>query len=88
MKTNEKHIEKSQDSEKILSSVSQKIINKEDLNKNYPPNNKKREKIYTKIFIAIIYFALVICMEQLYRETLFDKSIDTQEDIREDHDKE
>ena len=26
-------------------------------------------------------------MEQLYRETLFDKSIDTQEDIREDHNK-
>ena len=87
MKIDERQIIKFQESEKIFSSDKPNIINKNVLNKNYPLNNQKREKIYTKIFIAITYFALVICMEQLYRETLFDKSIGTQEDIREDHNK-
>ena len=87
MKTNENNKIKLQESEKISSSVQQYIINKNDLYKNYPQNNEKREKLYIKILIAIIYFAFVICMELLYRETLFDESIDIQEDIREDHKK-
>lgn len=87
MKIDDKNIIKIQESEKILSPTSNYIINKKDFYTNSPQRNKEKEKLYTKIFIAIIYFALVICMEQLYRETLFDKSIDTQEDIREDHNK-
>ena len=49
--------------------------------------NKKRENFYIKIFIAIIYFAFIILIEQEYRNYLFDKSIKIQEDIRKDHDK-
>lgn len=48
---------------------------------------RKKEALFKKIFIAIAYFALIICIEQVYREYLFDESIDFQEDIREDHDK-
>ena len=87
MKIDDKNIIKIQESEKILQPKKSNIINKKDLYNNFPQSNRMKEKIYTKIFIAITYFALVICMEQLYRETLFDKSIDTQEDIREDHNK-
>jgi len=87
MKIDDKNILKVQESDKILKPKNSIIVNKNDFYTNSPQFNKKKEKIYTKIFIAIIYFALVICMEQLYRETLFDKSIDTQEDIREDHNK-
>mgnify|MGYP002625668217 CR=1 FL=1 len=87
MKTDDKNILKIKETQNILPHTNY-IINKNDFY-NYPPQtDKKKEKLYTKIFIAIIYFALVICIEQLYRETLFDKSIDTQEDIREDHNKE
>lgn len=73
-----------------FSNLNIKIPPKDDFNKN---NNledirQKKEKIYIKIFIAIIYFALCITMEQVYRESLFDKSIEEQEDIRKDHDKE
>jgi hypothetical protein len=48
-------------------------------------NNKKyikRENFYIKIFIAIIYFALIILIEREYRNYLFDKSLKFQEDIR------
>ena len=48
---------------------------------------KARECFIAKILIAIIYFALIICLEQVYREDLFDESIDAQEDIRKDHNK-
>lgn len=48
---------------------------------------KARECFFAKIFIVIIYFALIICIEQVYREDLFDESIDAQEDIRKDHNK-
>lgn len=48
---------------------------------------KKKEYLYVKIFCIIIYYALVILIEQAYRESLFEKSIDSQEDIRKDHDK-
>ena len=49
--------------------------------------NKSRDCFIAKIVLAIIYFTLIICIEQIYREDLFDESIDAQEDIREDHDK-
>ena len=48
---------------------------------------KARECFFAKIFIVIIYFVLIICIEQVYREDLFDESIDAQEDIRKDHNK-
>ena len=53
-------------------------------------NNKKyikRENFYIKLFITIIYFALIILIEREYRNYLFDKSLKFQEDIRKDHDK-
>ena len=50
-------------------------------------NEKNNKSLYIKIFIAIIYFGLIIGIEQAYRENLFNKSIDAQEDIRKDHDK-
>ena len=67
------------------------------LNIELPSNNELDDKVidkkakiifYIKIVIVIIYFALIISIEQLYRENLFNKSIDVQEDIREDHVKE
>ena len=58
-------------------------------NNNYYNNAKKhsRDCFIAKILLAIIYFTLIICIEQIYREDLCDESIDAQEDIREDHDK-
>ena len=50
-------------------------------------NPKGKEKLFIKIFIAIIFFGLIIGIEQAYREDLFYKSIDVQEDIRNDYDK-
>ena len=50
-------------------------------------NKKKRECLYIKIICIIIYYIIIISIEKEYRESLFDKSIDVQEDIREDHDK-
>ena len=47
----------------------------------------KRENFYIKIFVTIIYFALIILIEKEYRNYLFDKSLKFQEDIRKDHDK-
>ena len=61
-------------------------INNEDIQKN-----KEKEKLkkifYIKIFISAIYFILIICIEKLYRASLFSKSITIQEDIRKDHEK-
>ena len=61
-------------------------INNEDIQKN-----KEKEKLkkifYIKIFISSIYFILIICIEKLYRASLFSKSITIQEDIRKDHEK-
>lgn len=57
-------------------------------NSNIYENIRKKECLYIKIFLAIIYFVLCISMEQVYRESLFDESIDIQEDIRDDYDKE
>ena len=45
-------------------------------------NEKNNKSLYIKIFIAIIYFGLIIGIEQAYRENLFNKSIDAQEDIK------
>ena len=62
-----------------------------------PSNNELNDKViekkakiifYIKIIIVIIYFALIISVEPLYRENLFNESIDVQEDIRDDHSKE
>ena len=54
--------------------------------------NKEKEKLkkvfYIKIFISAIYFILIICIENLYRENLYRKSIEVQENIRNDHEKE
>ena len=56
-------------------------INNEDIQKN-----KEKEKLkkifYIKIFFSVIYFILIICIETLYRASLFSKSITIQEDIR------
>jgi len=54
---------------------------------NINKNKSEKEKLFIKIYITIIFFALIICIEQVYREDLFDESIDVQEDIREDHEK-
>lgn len=40
-----------------------------------------------KIFIVVIYFLLIICIENLYRINLFNESIIIQENIRKDHEK-
>ena len=54
--------------------------------------NKEKEKLkkvfYIKIIISAIYFILIICIENLYRENLYRKSIEVQENIRNDHEKE
>ena len=61
-------------------------------NDSISKNNKEESKLkiifYIKIVIIIIYFALIICIEQLYRKNLFEKSKEIQEKIRDDHEKE
>ena len=65
------------------------ITSKKDLyNNTIDKQSIKKECFYIKIFIVIAYFAICISIEQIYRESLFDKSIEIQEDIRNDHDKE
>ena len=53
MKIDDKNIIKIQESEKILSPTNFNIINKNDLYTNFPQRNKEKEKLYTKIFIAL-----------------------------------
>ena len=61
-------------------------------NDSISKNNKEESKLkiifYIKIVIILIYFALIICIEQLYRKDLFEKSKEIQEKIRDDHEKE
>ena len=65
-------------------------ITSNSTNKNNQENTKKenlKKIFYIKIFISAIYFTFIICIEQLYRASLFSKSITIQEDIRKDHEK-
>ena len=52
-------------------------------------NLNKKEKIIfiIKIITAILYFIFIICIENLYRDPLFSKSITIQESIRKKHEK-
>ena len=71
-------------------SLKVEITSKKDFyDNNYINNNKNKSRdcFIAKNIVAIIYFSLIICIEQVYRNDLFDKSIDVQEDIREDHNK-
>ena len=71
-------------------SLNVEITSKKDFYiNNYVSNNKRKSRdcFITKIVSALIYFSLIICIEQVYRNDLFDESIDIQEDIREDHSK-
>ena len=49
---------------------------------------KTNKSLYIKIVIPIIYFILIIGIEQAYRKALFDKSVKAQVDIRKDYTKE
>ena len=51
-------------------------------------NKKTNKSLYIKIVIAIIYFILIIGIEQAYRKALYDKSVKAQVDIRKDYTKE
>ena len=57
--------------------------------KGEPEKNTKYKKIYLLIkgLTIIIYFSIIISTELTYREKLFNKSIEYQEDLREKHNK-